>query len=102
MMTPTIHLNGTSAEELLEQYRKVLEALREAHRAMAEAAPHGRDYYVQGTGAPSRAIHQHVDRLKAITELIEDYERLAESVIVQESAREARKAQSRRGCTVGE
>jgi len=54
MMMPTIHINGTSAKELLEQLRNASVAVREARGALQQAAPHGRDYYPQGHDASSR------------------------------------------------
>jgi hypothetical protein len=63
IITPTVHLNGTSKAQLLEQNLNVLKALRDVRKAMAEASPHGRDYYPQGPNATNIAISQHSDRL---------------------------------------
>ena len=46
MMVPTIHLNGTSHDELLRQILDAKEAIRKAVEALANAAPNMRDYYV--------------------------------------------------------
>lgn len=66
LIVPTVHLNGTSGPALLEQ-------LREAHRAgekfldvLAQAAPHGRDYYPQGADAYPRARKEHEARLSRV------------------------------------
>ena len=63
---PTIHLNGTSREALLEQYRDACDAVRTAMKAVADASPHGRDYYPQGKEAINKAIDEHVDRLRRL------------------------------------
>jgi hypothetical protein len=47
MPVPTVHLNGTSGEELMEQFRKVTDALRNAVAVLTENFPNARDYYVQ-------------------------------------------------------
>ncbi len=78
---PTVHLNGTSRQELLQQFLAARTALRAARDAMCAAAPNGRDYYVQNTGAFSIARDQHTERLQRIEALIAEYETLAEGVI---------------------
>jgi len=68
-MVPSIHLNGTSKQELLEQQLVVMRALRDAIIALRAAAPHGRDYYPQGAGTIDRALEEHsrrLDKLHAI------------------------------------
>jgi transposase len=55
MALPTVHLNGTSREELVSLRLDVVEAIREAVVALRKAAPHGRDYYVQGPDAYATA-----------------------------------------------
>jgi len=63
MMIPTIHLNGTSKEELCEQIRNAGSALHDAIEALSKAAPHGRDYYPQGDDAFRKAQEEHNSRL---------------------------------------
>jgi hypothetical protein len=48
MQKPTIHLNGTSADSLLRDDEAAHDAVTQAISALAQVAPHGRDYYVQG------------------------------------------------------
>jgi hypothetical protein len=71
-MIPTIHLNGTSREELIRQLRVAGEALLEARRALENAAPHGRDYYPQGKGAIQQAQTEHYERLRRIDDVYEE------------------------------
>jgi hypothetical protein len=71
-MIPTIHLNGTSREELIRQLRVASEALLEARRALERTAPHGRDYYPQGKGAIQQAQTEHYERLRRIDDVYEE------------------------------
>lgn len=41
---PTVSLNGSTAQELLQQQLDVLKAVDALRDAMRQAAPHGRDY----------------------------------------------------------
>tara|TARA_R100001509_G_C4830299_1_gene203045 strand:- start:647 stop:946 length:300 start_codon:yes stop_codon:yes gene_type:complete len=44
---PTIHLNGTPRDTLLEGEMKVYDALNKVSEALEQCEFHGRDYYVQ-------------------------------------------------------
>jgi len=44
---PSIHTNGTSKEELMNLNLAAVDAVRKAMEALAAAAPHGRDFYIQ-------------------------------------------------------
>lgn len=70
---PSIHLNGTSAEVLLDGYVDACAAVLAAERALAACAPNPRDYYVQGPQAFELAQQRHYqrcDRLQSVrTEL---------------------------------
>lgn len=70
-MIPTVHLNGTSREELIRQLQQAVTALMEAHYALENAAPHGRDYYPQGEGAIQQAIAEHRERLMKLGDIQE-------------------------------
>jgi hypothetical protein len=64
---PTVHLNGTGREGLVEPLRAALSALRAASRAVESAAPNARDYYYpQGAGAYEAAAREHASRLAKI------------------------------------
>lgn len=88
---PTIHLNGTSAEELFEQVCNVLRDLRSARAVMAAAAPHGRDYPINDYSF-IHANSEHTDRLLRLGSIIREYEALAEHIADERDAREARRA----------
>ncbi len=55
MITPTIHLNGTSKDEIIAQYEAANVALGAALRTLIDTAPNGRDYYTQGPDALRQA-----------------------------------------------
>jgi hypothetical protein len=44
---PTVHLNGTSKESLLEGNVRILSAINELREAIGSCQFHGRDYYIQ-------------------------------------------------------
>jgi hypothetical protein len=87
MITPTIHLNGTSGAVLLEQQLKALAALRAALDAMIEAYPNGRDYYTQGAGAGTQAQREHEARIAAVVAVVDEYDAIAEAISDQISVR---------------
>ena len=63
MKIPTLHLNGSSKESLREQLMDAYTGVRKAIDAVCAAAPHGRDYYVQGPDAYPQARRDHESRL---------------------------------------
>ena len=55
--TPVVNLNGTDAEVLIEGRMDAVAAIEKAIKALAEVAPHGRDYQtaLPGSYAVARA-----------------------------------------------
>lgn len=80
MMKPTLHLNGTSREELQRQLDAASDACREAMQALMAAAPNGRDYYPQGYDALGEAFREHTARLQKLADVRNDIEVLREHV----------------------
>lgn len=66
MVLPTIHLNGTPKNRLIDGLCEVSEALDAAFAAMKRAGPNGRDYYPQGPDALPAAIDEHNDRMRRL------------------------------------
>lgn len=89
-VTPTIHLNGTSAAELTRQVETAYTAINAAADALAQAAPNARDYYPQGAGAYSRAADEHTARLVALQSIAADLETIATAIFDATAARERR------------
>jgi hypothetical protein len=48
---PTIHLNGTGAQSLKDEYRALRKAVETAEDALVAATCNGRDFYPQEPGA---------------------------------------------------
>lgn len=68
---PSLHLNGTSKEELVQRLSEAHLSLQKAREVLAKAAPHQRDYYVQkDQGNYRRARNQHEARLQKIDDVM--------------------------------
>lgn len=78
MHKPTIHMNGTSAEELVNLYRDAVLAIDKAKEALARAAPHGRDYYPQGDTVIHEAMGEHFIRRQKLADVQHELEELWE------------------------
>jgi hypothetical protein len=76
MVIATIHMNGTSAERLIEDLCNASEALDNAYNAMKKAAPNGRDYYPQGAFAIEQATQEHLARLRMVDAVKNEIDRL--------------------------
>lgn len=88
---PTIHLNGTSADELLKNYRAAYNAILNAQAALQQTAPHGRDYYVQSGDSIAVAISQHVSRVQRLETVRREIEELAIHVSDHVTTRDERR-----------
>ncbi len=77
---PTVHLNGTSRDELVEALAMAIHSIHESGRALARTCPNGRDYYVQGPSAIGRALDQHEARMGKLREVAAELEQIAESI----------------------
>ena len=79
---PTIHMNGTSRNDLMEAMSNAAYAIEKAEEAMGKVCPNGRDYYPQGPDAIQEALRQHHNRLHHLhavrTELMEILEAIAD------------------------
>ena len=60
---PTVHMNGSSKENLITDLCDAREAIRVALERMGAVCPNGRDYYPQGPQAIQEALRQHANRL---------------------------------------
>jgi hypothetical protein len=83
LQIPTVHLNGTGKDQLLEQVCEAVHALHEAGRALAAAAPNGRDYYLQTGDAIGSAMKQHEARMTKLREIIKELETIGEGIADQ-------------------
>jgi len=72
MMIPTVHLNGTSKQNMLEELEVAHGAVNTAIDALRQVTVHGRDYYVQGEHAYLQARHEMDARLAALVAVQDD------------------------------
>ena len=80
MITPTVHLGGTSRQDLLDQFMEAGHALSLALSKMQDACPNGRDYYLQGPDALSMAMQAHASRVARVQSVMAEYGVLCEFV----------------------
>lgn len=80
MRTPTVHLNGTGREELLQRYLAAADAVEAALVRLMETTPHPRDYYVQDDQAWRLAMVEHQERVHALMQVKRELEGLYLSV----------------------
>jgi len=65
-MAPSVHLNGTSRNELRDQVIDAWMAIEDALKKLNAAWPNGRDYYVQGPDALTTATMEWRDRAQRL------------------------------------
>ena len=69
---PTIHLNGTGAGSLKQEYRAARRAIGAAVDALAAATFNARDFYPQEPGAWQRACDEREEAFRLLR-LVSDY-----------------------------
>lgn len=79
---PTVHMNGTSRQELIFQQLEVMKAIRVLMGAMRKATPNGRDYYPQNEFAGLMARQQWAASYNDVNKLYEACE--ARALKIQE------------------
>lgn len=77
MIHPTVHLNGTSCDALLEGYTSAAESIRSAMRAMDDASPNARDYSQESF---PYAVAEHTGRVDLLRRVLDDLVQLYEGV----------------------
>jgi hypothetical protein len=83
LATPTVHLNGTSKESLLEALSNARHAVNEAIGSLANTAPNGRDYYVQGVNALHHAEVEYQARVQALLNVYDELGEIALAIDAQ-------------------
>ena len=79
-MIPSIHLNGTSQKELLELNCDAANQVSDAISRLSRATPHGRDYYVQGSDAWTKAMREHECRIDKLREVYTELQSLCVAI----------------------
>jgi|WetSurSiteA1Bulk_404760.scaffolds.fasta_scaffold24201_1 hypothetical protein len=96
LVVPTIHLNGSSPDRLMEVIREAAGGVDDARRKLQECAPHGRDYYVQqDPEALTKATEQHLARMAKLDGVYDDLAALYEAIQAQVDEREQRRSGGR-------
>ena len=81
MIRPTLNINGSSADDLIEPRRDAYDALQAAIKALQQVTPNGRDY--PGDNDQCVADRQaHYDRLAALHAIAAEI--VAEAVLIKE------------------
>lgn len=83
MMTPTIHSNGTSKQNLLQELTEAHAAVGAAIAALRQVTVHGRDYYVQGPAAYPQAREEMDRRLASLGQIADDLTEMYHAVEAQ-------------------
>jgi hypothetical protein len=66
---PTIHLNGTGAQSLADEYHAFYLAVAEASRALETATCNARDFYPQGAEAWEQARKERAEAFCKLADL---------------------------------
>lgn len=80
MRIPTIHLNGTGGTELLRQFRDARRAVQRAMDTVANAAPHGRDYYPQSPEALPEARRDYESRQQRLQSVYDELAAIEQAI----------------------
>jgi hypothetical protein len=88
---PTIHINGSSVDRLIEDYAEIHHAIHNALEKMQAAGPNGRDYYPQGDEAFAKARQEHRSRMTRLVEVNRELRAIIENIQEQDDARKARR-----------
>jgi hypothetical protein len=80
MPLPSVHMNGTSAGELIGAAMRAAATIRVAMERLPDASPHGRDYYPQGSGELARAEAWHRSRRLRLESVHGELMALAEGI----------------------
>lgn len=96
MILPTIHLNGTSAEMLLEGYLDANRAVLDAADVLRKIEFNARDYYPQGMEAWDKAVEEMRERHLKLKSVADELAMIANHIVEIQYEREARKAANAR------
>jgi hypothetical protein len=66
---PTIHLNGTGAKSLADEYHAVYRAIGRASDALQAATCNARDFYPQGDAAWQQARDERAEMFRKLAEV---------------------------------
>jgi len=89
LVTPTVNLNGTDRQSLVDAVRRIMDPLRTAQEAVSQAMPHNRDYHMQeDQHAGFKAREAFRERWLLLGRMIGEFE--AYAVAIDRQGRERR------------
>lgn len=77
---PAVHMNGSSAETMVEDLCEAYKAIGDAIDKLKQCCPNARDFYVQELGTFEKAKDQHMDRMRALTNVQNELSALATAI----------------------
>lgn len=80
LATPTIHQNGSGYDLLFKLNAEAVGSIVDAISKLNAAAPHGRDFYVQGPDALAQAMKEHDNRLERLRSVLAELETILEDL----------------------
>jgi len=85
LLSPCIHMNGTSQEALVREYEAAWEAVKEAMNVMQKITVNGRDYYPYDSSATNFdhlriAEGQHRNRMLRLSSVLLELEALINNI----------------------
>lgn len=84
MNGPIVNLNGASCESLLKAHMDVAHAAGQLAQALAEAAPHGRDYQTESTDSRYRSDRDDfINLVRQVDSIEKTYRRIAERLATE-------------------
>jgi hypothetical protein len=82
---PIIHLNGTSADQLLDDYGRFYDLLYKALDRIGLISPNPRDYYPE-PGRMDKAVAQYERRCDTLRALMHEVEQEMDGILAQRGA----------------
>ena len=73
MILPTVHLNGTGAQDLFDGYKNARTAVNDAIDAIRKIEFNPRDYHPQGPDAYSEARKEQTKRVEMMQSVSDDF-----------------------------
>lgn len=98
LVLPTLHPNGSSAQDLMDPLEEASDLLRQAVEVLRKATPNARDYYVQSDpSAAVKARQQHRDAVLQVEDVNDYLLALYKGIRAQRDARVRKNPSSLRG-----
>ena len=77
---PVLNLNGTSAKNLIDEYKAAYRALLIAAEVVHQVTVHGRDFQTAPAGLYEKAREEQIARLDKLKDMADEFIALAQDV----------------------